>query len=87
VKFSNQKRADIFINTESDSVRGIIYPSAQELDGKCCVLFFRSEDCCDIFPAWNLALKENRPNVPKFWLGLDPTSLNVLDPLDNSKKK
>jgi len=35
----------IFLDEEGDPIKGIIYPSAREIGGKSCVLFFQSEDC------------------------------------------
>lgn len=70
----------IYNDTDFGRVRGILYPSAQRHGGKCCVLFFRSEDCCDIAPGWTSITREVKPDVPKFWLGLDTTSIAVFDP-------
>lgn len=60
-------------------VRGILYPSAQSTGGKCCVLFFKSEDCCDISSGWSSLMKKYNEEVPQYWLGLDKKSIEVFD--------
>ena len=70
----------IYNNPDYGRVRGIIYPSARRKGGKCCVLFFRSEECCEIAPGWDSITKEFKPDVPRFWLGLVTTSIALFDP-------
>lgn len=69
----------IYVSSESEFLKGILYPSAQNKGGKCCVLFFRSEDCCDIITGWQSATKEFMPDVQRYWLGLNPSSITVVD--------
>lgn len=38
----------IFRDADEKSLSGIIYPSVQHSNGKCCVLFVQNEDCCDV---------------------------------------
>ena len=65
----------VFASSEFGSLKGLLYPSAQGSPGKCSVLFFKAEDCCDVAPGWTSAKKEFGPELPKFWLGLNPDSL------------
>jgi hypothetical protein len=77
----------IFKSEESGNLKGILYPSAQRPGGKCCVLFLRSEDCCDITPGWASVTKEFKSDAPQFWLGLDTKSVELFDPTNRCNKR
>jgi hypothetical protein len=59
----------VYTDPEYGKVLGIFYNSSQKPRGKCCVLFFLSDQCCDIRPGW----KEDRDRFTDrliWWLGL-----------------
>jgi hypothetical protein len=56
--------------------KGILYESVRKQKGTCCVLFFLSEDCCDIHAGWTNELEEYSKHEHKWWLGLAPERIS-----------
>lgn len=78
---------NVYIDHELGKIHGILYKSSQNPNGKCCVMFFQNEQCCEITPNWNSATMEYRPSEPQYWLGLDPVSFSVFDPYSKRNKR
>ncbi len=53
----------IFRTDTGHRVRGVVYQSARNGGGTCCVLFVRNKQCCKAAPGWE--------NDKKKWLGLE----------------
>lgn len=56
----------VFKPEARQKIKGILYRSAQNGEGVCCVLFFRNKHCCDAVPGW----QEDKNK----WLGLVDTT-------------
>lgn len=52
----------VFRTETGHSVQGVIYQSARNGGGKCCVLFVGNDQCCEVAPGWE--------NDKEKWLGL-----------------
>jgi len=52
----------VFRTETGHRVRGVIYQSARNGGGKCCVLFFKNKHCCEAATGWE--------NDKEKWLGL-----------------
>ncbi len=59
----------IYTHPEYGKVLGILYNSSQRPRGKCCVFFFRPDQCCEIRPGWKEAT-DRFTDKPICWLGL-----------------
>ncbi len=62
----------IFRTEAGHRVRGVIYQSARNGGGKCCVLFVRNKQCCNAKPGWQQDEETDRvlKKRKKYWLGL-----------------
>lgn len=60
----------VYIHPTYGKVLGILYNSSQKPGGECCVLFFQSDQCCQIQPGWKEE-KEKYNDKPRWWLGLN----------------
>lgn len=61
----------VFRTETGHRVRGVIYQSARNGSGKCCVLFVGNRQCCDAKPGWQDEETDRLlKNRKKYWLGL-----------------
>lgn len=59
----------IYTHPQYGKLLGILYNSSQRPRGKCCVFFFRSDQCCKIRPGWKEATDRFTDKLI-CWLGL-----------------
>ena len=56
---------------EGGPVQGVLYNSAQDADGECCVLFFETDACCSTHEGWTAERQEFGDKEPNWWLGCE----------------
>lgn len=68
-----------FRTETGEPVSGILYPSAKQNGGVCCVLFFDNEQTCGIRSGWQEEVKGGPfgDKSPRWGLGLDPGTVEV----------
>ena len=71
----------VFRDDQGEPVKGITYNSSRRGMGKCCVLFFEHDECCDISPGWDRTIKSTTGRDKIKWLGLDQSTVKRVKPL------
>jgi hypothetical protein len=68
-----------FRTEPGEPVYGILYASAKQNGGVCCVLFFDNEQTCGIRSGWQEEAKGGPfgDKSPRWWLGLDPGTVEA----------